>query len=101
MGDPRSHSAWRADGTPPPACLTRPSPEKPFTWSCLSAFWACSGFLYSTKPNPMDSSAPGRERQESRCVAGGEEHEEGAQGQVQGPLALGFASSSSHPLHSP
>lgn len=48
--------------TRPTACLAPPlgdlGRDSPLTWSCFRAFWACSGFLYSTNPNPMDNSAP-------------------------------------------
>ena len=52
--------------TCPTTCLAPPlgdlSQDPPLTWSCLRAFWACSGFLYSTNPNPMDNSAPETDR---------------------------------------
>jgi hypothetical protein len=41
------------------------SRESPFTCSCLRAFWACSGFLYSTNPNPMEISTPEKEKGEN------------------------------------
>lgn len=73
----------------PRACLALPQGDPGrdplLTWSCLRAFCACSGFLYSTNPNPMDSSAPERDRVGSRTRApGGEENKEAGTDQVQG-----------------
>lgn len=75
--------------TRPTTCLAPPlrdlGQDSPLTWSCLRAFCACSGFLYSTNPNPMDSSAPERDRVGSRTRAPGrEENEEAGTDQVQG-----------------
>ena len=74
--------------TCPTTCLAPPlgdlSQDPPLTWSCLRAFWACSGFLYSMNPNPMDNSAPETDRARSRTRApGGEENEEAGTDQVQ------------------
>lgn len=73
----------------PRACLAPPQGDPGrdplLTWSCLRAFCACSGFLYSTNPNPMDSSTPERDRVGSRTRApGGEENKEAGRTKFKG-----------------